>query len=65
MIAPLVDLTIRPDLEVTRTADALSDVLRSIRLGVEFFGWALYGALGCQFLRDGRGLLADPGLLPK
>jgi AraC-like DNA-binding protein len=32
MIAPLVDLTIRPDLEVTLMADALSDVLRSVRL---------------------------------
>jgi AraC-like DNA-binding protein len=32
MIVPLVDLSIRPDLEVVRMADALSDVLRSIRL---------------------------------
>jgi hypothetical protein len=32
MIARLFDLTIRPDLEVTLMADALSDVLRSVRL---------------------------------
>ena len=29
MIAPLVHLSSRPDLEVTRMADALSDVLRA------------------------------------
>jgi len=29
MIAPLVHLSSRPDLEVTRLADALSDVLRA------------------------------------
>jgi AraC-like DNA-binding protein len=32
MILPLVGLTIRPDLETTRMTDALSDVLRSVRL---------------------------------
>jgi len=64
MIAPLVYLSDRPNLEVTRMTDALSDVLRSIRLKGGVFldarftaPWAVNSYVAAQ---DCKPILAKP-----